>query len=159
MTIERNPEFDTFLLIGYDILRGTNPQTKERYPLMHVVWSGFNLAARQIFTEMDIVAYTKALGETGLIQLSPTKGGAMLRPLAALLTEATPEQQALAVRYRAFLTDFKKKFESDREQRRTKKQPKACDGTCTAQPSRKVRAAAKLLESGNTAAALKKLGY
>lgn len=153
----RNPETDIFVILSYNTLR-TNEEGKS-YDWLHAVWSGFNSAFRQLYPDIDPVQYMQVLGEQQAVDIHPFKGGARFRLRAEMLRALKPEEKEVAQRLRTFLTDFKTRHDAERIARTKQNGSAVQPKTCAAKMTRAEKMAQSLWQKGDTAAALKKLGY
>lgn len=152
-TIEQNPLADAYILMAWELLRGDNPKGG-RYPAVHTTWTPFNNLFRQIFPGIDPVAYTKMLQAKGLIELGFARGGAMVKPCEAFLKPAPEEHKETISQMRRLLEDAAATLKAQRAEAEARK--KAANG----KPATKAEAQAmKAWVKGDTAAALKRLGY
>jgi hypothetical protein len=106
MTFERIPEVDLFIVLAHEVLRAEKPKGGERYEKVHTVWSGFNTAFRKLFPGLDPVKYVNGLAENGLVQISPARGGAFLKPYQKFSCEVQKGQEELGMKILRFLEDF-----------------------------------------------------
>ena len=134
--IKQNTLIDAYILMAWETLRGENSKG-ERYPAVHTAWTPFNRLFRQLFDGIDPVEYTKMLESQGLITLGIAKGGALLKPCESFLKPAPVEHQETITLIHHLLSD----------------------AAAHAKARQKKAQAQKAWESGDTKAALKRLGY
>jgi hypothetical protein len=141
--LERNPLIDAYVLLAWEILRESN-QKGERYTSVHTTWTPFNKLFRELFPGVDPVAYTKLLQAAGHLEVYVARGGALVRPCECFLAPVLPEHKETVARMKQLLVDETEKQRKRREERLTKQSKKQ---------------AATAWREGDTAAALKRLGY
>lgn len=100
--LERRTELAVFALVAFGKFQERAPE----YPRVHTVFSGFNEAFREFFSDEDPVRCMKQLASEGLIEFRLARGGAVYRPSIDLLREPTDEERAIAFRVGKFLTGF-----------------------------------------------------